>query len=158
VLLLYDFEACVLQLQVGAGVGDEWLDLLNPAAVQEGRAGSHTSHAGGQGTGGTGRPAAVRTLALQLEGPAYVPLELQVFVDGSVVEVFTGDGQVMSTRAYRGLAYVYADANASSCSPGCGVVLCASAAAARQEDVAGAAASQPVAKAEVTIGAMRSIW
>ncbi|KAF5840337.1 hypothetical protein DUNSADRAFT_17033 [Dunaliella salina] len=30
------------------------------------------------------------------------PLELRVFIDGSAVEIFTGTGQVLSTRVYRG--------------------------------------------------------
>jgi hypothetical protein len=80
-----------------------------------------------------------------------------VFVDGSVVEVFSGDGQVISTRAYRGLERVAPGASAAGCSLGRGAVLFASAAAARQEKEV-AAGPQAVVVADITIGAMRSIW
>jgi len=34
----------------------------------------------------------------KLDLPAGAPLELRVFIDGSAVEIFTGTGQVLSTR------------------------------------------------------------
>jgi hypothetical protein len=49
------------------------------------------------------------------------PLRLRIFIDASAVEVFTGTGQALSTRVYRGAPLLPGSKSAA----GGGVVLCA---------------------------------
>jgi len=104
-LVLYDFSSCELSVTVGSGVG---LDVLQEAAdggaasvleqYVRGRSGGSQSSSSGLGA----RSADERRLGGKLRLAPGDALQLQVFLDYSLLEVFAGDGQVLSTRVYRG--------------------------------------------------------
>lgn len=103
-LVLYNFISCELSVTVGSGVG---LDVLQEASdggvapvleqYVQGRSGGSQSSSGLRGLS-----ADERRLGGKLRLAAGEALQLQVFLDYSLLEVFAGDGQVLSTRVYRG--------------------------------------------------------
>ena len=113
VVVLYDFSTCQLAVTVGPGVGQ---DLLLPlqgassaakpseAAVAAALAqyGHHNrSSSSNSGAGEGADLASVRRLGGKLRFAPGEALVLQVYLDYSLLEIFTGDGQVLSTRVYR---------------------------------------------------------
>jgi len=84
-MLCYDFTSTILTAAVGKKVTMDVLQKIGDSA-SEGWAEGHAR--------------LVRRTKLHLRpGEA---LQLQMFMDFSVLEVFFGDGQVLSTRVYRG--------------------------------------------------------
>jgi beta-fructofuranosidase len=110
VLVMYEFSSSRLTVMIDDGIGQG----LKPA----GSAASNTTHvaecieaastaaaAGGKARNAAGGPQELRRRVLvgQLRLPPQQPLELRMLVDYSLLEVFTSDGQVLSTRVYRGV-------------------------------------------------------
>jgi hypothetical protein len=129
-VLLYDFASCKLLLTVGPGVGAELLTQLEtalaksavatsasadalakytPAGFEAAQASSQRARscaAAGTSSGCSDAGklhAGVRQLQGQLRLAPGQPLQLRLLMDFSLLEVFCGDGQVMSTRLYRGV-------------------------------------------------------
>ncbi|KAF6264644.1 hypothetical protein COO60DRAFT_75136 [Scenedesmus sp. NREL 46B-D3] len=119
-VLLYDFASCELVLTVGPAVGANLLTPLaspaevlaqyTPAGLAAAQVGSQNSSgcAAADGAGRSGsRHAGMRAGVRQLQGKLRLargqPLQLRLLMDFSLLEVFCGDGQVLSTRLYRGV-------------------------------------------------------
>lgn len=116
-VLLYDFVTCTLCLTVGPGVGAELLcqgdSGSNPSSAAVEAAAGRPELAAAEllasyfpaGSSDVSRkwPATVRQLGGQLRLAAFEPLKLRLLMDFSLLEVFCGDGQVLSTRVYRGV-------------------------------------------------------
>eukprot|EP00878_Enallax_costatus_P011352 GHUV01011855.1.p1 GENE.GHUV01011855.1~~GHUV01011855.1.p1 ORF type:complete len:508 (+),score=138.82 GHUV01011855.1:481-2004(+) len=113
VVILYDFNSCRLTVLVGDGVGQEINVAMPPESVTTsadlGRYTAAAAVAAASTSCSKGQQHAshlgdnVRILGGQLHCRPDDPVKLRILMDYSLLEVFTGDGQVLSTRVYRGL-------------------------------------------------------
>lgn len=157
VLVLYDFSTCELSVVVGpgVGVGEELLATSDDGEMFTASASSPASLLSryiksvlSGDDGGEQLPAGVKVLGGKLRLSVGQPLELQVFVYYSLLEVFTGDdGQALSTRVHRGEGVTCADVSGV---PGGGVGVWLIAAGGGDEGVLQVEGFE--------MGAMRSIW
>eukprot|EP00879_Flechtneria_rotunda_P032500 GHRR01035716.1.p1 GENE.GHRR01035716.1~~GHRR01035716.1.p1 ORF type:complete len:589 (+),score=232.13 GHRR01035716.1:702-2468(+) len=119
-ILVYDFASCQLSVIIGPGVGQEFsAAAAAPAGSSQATTASDSNNSssdnGSQdvaamllarytaaGSGSDGGASGVRQLGGQLRLSPFQPLKLRVLMDFSLLEMFTADGQTLSTRCYRG--------------------------------------------------------
>ncbi|KAI8464081.1 MAG: glycosyl hydrolase [Monoraphidium minutum] len=108
-LIACDFGTCLLSVALG------YVDLLRQLQQPPAPPGA----AGGAAAGGAAGAAGLRVLGGRLPGAAAGrAVELRAFLDWSVLEVFSGCGAALATRAYLGLPSAEAEAGGGAAGGG----------------------------------------
>lgn len=101
VLVLYDFSSSRLTVVIGDGVGQ---GLMAAESAEEAGAGRTALEECIRAAGTASRLSdGLRVLGGQLRVRPGYPMKLRLLMDYSLLEIFTSDGQALSTRVYRGL-------------------------------------------------------